>query len=141
MLTLADFRGEWRIGRDITDRLTGKTGRMDGLARFTDDAAGVLLYEEQGRLRLGDGPVMEATRRYRWHFTDGRVEVTFDDGAPFHGFVPQGYVAGTDHPCGDDAYAVRYDFIPWPRWRAVWIVTGPRKDYTSSTEYTRPDGP
>ncbi|MFG5380310.1 DUF6314 family protein [Yoonia sp. R2-816] len=137
MLTLADFKGEWRITREITDRLTGNAGRLEGTATFTDDAPDTLLYEERGRLRLGDGPEMAATRRYRWHFADGRVDMTFDDGSAFHSFVPHSYVSGTDHQCGDDAYAVRYDFIPWPRWRAVWVVTGPRKDYTSVTEFTR----
>ncbi len=137
MLTIDDFEGTWQISREITDRLAGKPGQLTGTASFARDGDDVLLYEERGTLRLGDGPVLEATRRYRWHFVGDRVEMTFDDGAAFHSFTPHGYVDGTKHPCGDDTYNVRYDFIPWPRWRAVWVVTGPRKDYTSVTEFTR----
>lgn len=137
MLTFPDFEGNWKIARKISDRLTGMAGHLVGTATFTDVAGDTLLYEERGRLRFGDGPEMEATRRYRWQFLNGQVAVTFEDGAAFHSFVPHGYVQGTDHQCGDDAYAVRYDFIPWPRWRSVWVVTGLRKDYTSITEYYR----
>ncbi len=137
MLKIADFEGTWQIDRVITDRLAGQTGQMTGVADFVRVAEDRLDYTENGTLQLGDGPKLQATRRYRWLFTDAGVDMTFADGGTFHSFVPEGYVEGTEHPCGDDTYAVRYDFIPWPRWRAVWVVGGPRKDYTSVTEFTR----
>jgi len=137
MLKIDDFKGTWQITREITDRLAGQSGKLDGVAALTEAGPGILHYEESGRLQMGDGPVLEAVRRYQWHFSETGVDMTFEDGSTFHSFVPHGYVSGTDHPCGDDTYAVRYDFIPWPRWRSVWVVTGPRKDYTSVTEFTR----
>ena len=137
MLTSDDFEGTWQIEREITDRLAGRNGRLTGQATLTRQTADTLLYDEEGTLTLADGTALAATRRYQWHFQQDRVDMRFEDGAAFHSFVPHGYVDGTEHPCGDDIYNVRYDFIPWPRWRAVWVVKGPRKDYTSVTEFTR----
>ncbi|MEJ6402333.1 DUF6314 family protein [Yoonia sp. 2307UL14-13] len=137
MLKITDFEGTWQISRVITDRLAGQTGQLDGVATFTRTDGNTLAYVEEGTLQLADGPKLQATRPYRWHFGDDVVAMTFADGSAFHSFVPEGYVEGTEHDCGDDTYAVRYDFIPWPRWRAVWVVSGPRKDYTSVTEFTR----
>ncbi|MFQ1700632.1 DUF6314 family protein [Loktanella agnita] len=137
MLGPRDFEGRWQITREITDRQAGQSGRLAGVATLTQQGVDRLLYAETGTLTLGDGAPMVATRRYQWHFRSDSVEVTFEDGAPFHSFAPAGYVTGTEHLCGEDTYRVRYDFIPWPRWRSVWIVTGPRKDYTSITEFIR----
>ncbi len=139
MLRADDFKGLWRLTRVIEDRLAGTQGEMHGTANFTDEGQGVLLYHETGKLRLGGGPVMEAARRYHWQFGQARVDVTFEDGRAFHSFCPEGHAAGTDHPCGEDYYTVRYDFTRWPNWRATWSVKGPRKDYTSVSEYI--DGP
>jgi len=136
MLTPTDFMGTWQIERTITDRLTGQAGTFRGTAEFTQSDTG-LDYAEQGSMKLGDGPMMTATRRYHWLFTPELVQVSFDDGRDFHTFVPNGAVAGTDHPCGDDHYKVAYDFTAWPDWRATWTVSGPRKDYTSISQYRR----
>lgn len=137
MLGPRDFEGEWQITRDITDRKAGQTWRLEGRAVLEAQGDDRLLYTESGTLRFGDGTPMAATRRYLWQFTPEGVKMLFEDGKPFHSFVPEGYVTGSEHPCGEDVYRVRYDFIPWPRWRSVWLVTGPRKDYTSITEFTR----
>lgn len=106
-------------------------------AMLTGGADDTLTYAEMGQLRLGGGPSMQAARRYRWVFGPDGVSVSFDDGRPFHAFVPQGHVAGTDHPCGADLYRVRYDFTRWPRWQAVWQVRGPRKEYVLVSDYAR----
>ncbi|WP_439155756.1 DUF6314 family protein [Yoonia sp.] len=135
MLGPAAFVGQWRLQRTITDRLGGQTGRLVGQAVFTQAGQGVLAYQETGDLRIGDGPVMVAMRRYLWVFDAGGVAVQFGDGAAFHRFIPTGHAAGTDHPCGDDLYRVEYDFTRWPIWRATWVVHGPRKDYTSVSDY------
>jgi len=110
---------------------------MSGKAVFSSDAPRRLIYDEVGELRLGRGQAMQAKRRYIWGFEASEVFVTFEDGSDFHRFVPQGAVAGTDHPCGDDFYTVAYDFTRWPSWSAVWTVKGPRKDYTSTSQYLR----
>jgi len=136
MLVQGDFLGMWRLTRSIDDRLSGQTGDFRGSAVFRGCDSG-LAYREDGKMRLGAGPVMTAQRQYHWAFEAKRVVVTFADGADFHSFVPAGKAAGTDHPCGDDFYRVAYDFTEWPRWQATWTVTGPRKDYTSVSRYQR----
>ena len=137
MRGIDDFEGDWQIERVITDRLLQQNGTLTGRAQFRRSGPDTLEYAEEGALQMGDGPKMEARRSYRWQFGPDQVHVMFDDGRAFHSFVPSGYAHGTDHPCGDDDYAVRYDFIPWPQWRTVWLVSGPRKDYSSVTTFCR----
>jgi hypothetical protein len=137
MLTQADFAGSWLLRRQIDDRLSKQTGEFSGTAVLSKNAGGGLNYHETGTMVLGNGPAMTAERRYSWTFAADHIDVAFDDGRAFHRFVPSGHVAGTDHPCGADFYTVRYDFTDWPRWSAVWTVTGPRKDYVSVSQYER----
>lgn len=131
------FAGEWALSREITDRHAGQSGHMVGRVVMTPKGADLLAYSESGQMQLADGPVLQATRRYVWRFDGGRVIVTFAEGGDFHSFVPSGQGVGTDHPCGADYYRVAYDFTAWPAWSATWTVTGPRKDYTSVSHYTR----
>ncbi len=132
-----DFLGRWRLRREITDHRLRQTGDLEGDAVLSRATDGMLDYAEAGELRYGDGPPMEASRAYRWHFVAGAVEVFFSDGRPFHSFEPAGHVEGTDHPCGADLYRVRYDFTRWPNWIATWAVKGPRKDYTAVSTYAQ----
>jgi hypothetical protein len=131
---LADFEGDWRLLRDIEDRRAGRAGRFEGTARFVS-APGGLAYREEGRLRIGDGPEMAATRGYFWREIAGLVEVRFDDGRRFHAFDPRGDRPEAEHACPPDRYRVRYDFADWPRWCAEWQVAGPRKDQTILTRF------
>lgn len=138
---LDDFAGRWRLLRRIADARAGVEGRMEGTAEFRPLGAG-LLCEERGLLSYGDSAPMQAVRRYLWHADGpGRIAVSFEDGRPFHGFV-LGAAAEAVHDCAPDRYRVAYDFSRWPRgWRAVWTVTGPRKDYVSVSDYLREAGP
>jgi hypothetical protein len=133
-LRAADFLQGFRFDREIKDARAGQVLRAEGTVTFTPDAAG-LIYQESGRLHLPGRAPMQAERRYLWRFDATGVAVFFEDGRPFHRFVPAGQGAGTDHPCGADHYRVAYDFTAWPRWQATWQVTGPRKAYTSRTAF------
>lgn len=135
MLDSQAFEGHWRLSRRIQDRLSNQEGYLSGEAIFSRETSHRLIYDETGELRLGRGPAMEAKRRYLWDFRTGKVDVSFDDGRPFHSFEPHGAGRGTDHPCGDDFYTVTYDFNRWPIWTAAWKVLGPRKDYTATSTY------
>lgn len=133
---LGDFAGTWRVDRTIDDRLSGRAARFAGRAVFAPSDGG-LAYREAGRLRLGDGPELAATREYLWREADGMIDVRFADGRRFHAFDPAGPVPEAEHACGPDRYRVRYDFTGWPGWRAEWRVTGPRKDYLMVSRYDR----
>ena len=136
MLGPEAFAGAWTLRRQITDRMGGQEGQLTGQAVFSRTAPEALRYIETGQLRFGAGPAMTAERSYLWEFDTEGVAVRFADGAAFHRFTPAGHGAGTDHPCGADLYRVQYDFTRWPEWRATWVVQGPRKDYTSVSDYT-----
>ena len=132
-----DFVGEWQLDRLIADRTGAQSGTFKGQADFRATGDDTLAYDETGLLTLDHGPVLTATRRYVCVFEGPRVLVAFEDGRAFHAFTPQGHAAGTDHPCADDFYTVRYDFTAWPRWTASWTVKGPRKDYVATSVYER----
>lgn len=134
MKVLGDFAGEWALSRQIADAKYGQNGKMIGKVSFAARDGG-LIYRETGQLTLAAGAVMQAERSYLWDADDTGIVVRFADGAPFHRFDPVGQVQGTAHLCGDDWYNVTYDFTAWPNWQAKWVVTGPRKDYTSVTRY------
>lgn len=132
-----DFAGLWVLHRFIDDRHSAQQGDFRGTAAFHKEQNNQLHYAETGHLQFGKGPALSAHRSYQWLFVADKVEVLFEDGTPFHSFIPAGCVAGTDHPCGEDYYTVSYDFSEWPNWTATWIVKGPRKDYTSVSRYAR----
>ena len=135
-----DFAGMWQLTRRIDDRHGQMRGDFTGTAVLTPVGDDLLDYVENGQMRFGDAAPMMATRSYRWQFRQNLVLVRFADGRDFHSFTPAGQAAGTDHPCGEDHYTVVYDFTLWPDWRATWNVTGPRKDYSSVTDYVRAAG-
>lgn len=137
MIGVDGFAGAWRLERRIDDRRAGQAGWMYGTVRLIPDGPDALRYVETGVLRLGDGPPMPADRVNLWRFSEARVEVLFEDGRPFHSFVPEDCAPGTDHPCGADFYQVVYDLTLWPRWSTRWTVTGPRKDYAMESRYSR----
>ena len=133
MATKAGLIGRWRIVRRIEDRL-GPDATFEGEGSFAPHAAG-LAWEEAGAFRIGDSAAMAATRQYLWRFVDDRIHVDYANGAPFHDFAPDAPAAR--HLCGDDLYIVDYSFDPPDAWRAIWRVTGPRKNYVSTSWMTR----
>jgi len=125
VIGLGDLEGRWRLTRTIADARAGLTGRLEGTCRWVRDAKG-LRQEEEGVLRYGTAPPMQAARVYLWRETAEGLAVFFADGRPFHRLA-----AGRledRHWCDPDTYDVRYDLARWPDWTQTWHVTGPRKD-------------
>jgi hypothetical protein len=135
-LRLADFAGTWEMERRIEDALSGLTSHLEGRASFTP-AGGALALDEAGTLSIPGHAPVAAARRYLWAQDGGGIAVSFADGRPFHRFDPAAVPCGARHDCAPDVYRVDYDFAAWPRWRAVWQVRGPRKDYRMTTDYRR----
>ncbi|WP_101067883.1 DUF6314 family protein [Roseovarius salinarum] len=133
------FAGSWVLERHVDDRLTGQQGRFAGEAWLTPGDGG-LHYREEGQLILPGRRPMHAERCYQWQAENGKVAVYFDDGRPFHRFDPELVAPEARHDCAPDTYDVAYDFSDWPRWRAVWVVTGPRKDYRMVSDYAPAQG-
>ena len=136
-LSLRDYvAGIWRIARQIDDRRAETVGAFRGEGRFDAQGSGAYLYRESGILSV-NGVQFPAARNYRWIFTDGGADIAFADGRPFHRLQPEGHGATALHDCPPDLYRVRYAFETPDRWRQAWTVSGPRKDYTSESVFTR----
>lgn len=125
---LNDFLGCWRVERAL-HHADGQTASFQGAAVWARSPLGAG-YCETGFLILQGGERFAAERRYDW---DKDLNVFFDDGRFFHQVPALGGEAA--HWCDPDQYDVSYDFSDWPRWQAIWRVSGPRKAYTSETWY------
>ncbi|OWU82911.1 hypothetical protein ATO6_21685 [Oceanicola sp. 22II-s10i] len=135
MPQLAEFEGAWRLERRVRHG-DGTEAMFTGIARFSADGDGLMLHEA-GEMRIAGQGAFRAERSYRWSVAGGRIAVWFDDGRFFHAFDPLATHPEAGHDCAPDRYDVAYDFSDWPRWRAVWRVRGPRKDYELSSQYSR----
>ncbi|MGJ8547219.1 MAG: DUF6314 family protein [Sulfitobacter sp.] len=131
---LADFEGAWQFARAVC-HADGLRVRVRGTAAFTWDGA-ALRYEERGQMRMAGRPAMQVVQRYVWQ---ADLAVHFADGRYFHHVPVRGGPAA--HFCAPDAYQVDYGFSRWPRWRTLWRVRGPAKDYTMLTGYWRVNPP
>jgi hypothetical protein len=134
LVSLQALEGRWRLSRVIRNA-DGSEAQLSGVTVFRRDGEG-LVQEEEGWLTLPGGAApLRAARRYRWAEAENGLEVRFEDGRPFHA-VPLGIARPeAEHDCAPDVYRVAYDFADWPHWRAVWSVTGPRKDYVMTSDY------
>ncbi|MEL6219526.1 MAG: DUF6314 family protein [Pseudomonadota bacterium] len=133
-VSIAYFAGAWQMVRIIENISEGVIGEFWGEARFEGDGQG-LICREAGVLRFR-GADYHAERVSLWRFGDeGRIEVRYEDGRPFHEFAfddPQAV-----HECGEDTYTVSYDFEGPTGWVSRWEVSGPAKDYMMTTRYRR----
>lgn len=131
--TEAWFRGRWQMVRIIENVTEGIIGEFWGECDFAPDGKG-LACSEAGVLRFR-GADYHSGRVSLWRFpSNGRIDVLYDDGRPFHRF--QLDAPRAEHLCGDDVYRVSYDF-GIETWLSVWDVTGPSKDYSMTTRYRR----
>ena len=129
---LKDFEGAWAIDRRV-ENAVGPDARFAGVARFVPGEGGLVLTEE-GEMTVPGLTPMRATRRYLWREAAEGIDVFFDDGRYFH-HIGTGSVVEAAHDCAPDVYRVSYDFTGWPRWQAVWQVSGPRKAYRMTSVY------
>ncbi len=74
------LEGAWHLDRTIRHE-TGDTDCFKGTCVF-HRAGKRLLQDETGTLETG-GAAFQATRRYVWAETNGRLDVYFDDMRPF----------------------------------------------------------
>jgi hypothetical protein len=131
--------GSWSFNRVIENQAT-----MQGVAIFTPLDAGRLAYREQGDLKLANGAIVQAEREYV--FSDSRrgFKVFFREDPPrlFHEIalfasVPGELSGRAGHMCGHDDYQSAYTFLSDGTFAIRHVVSGPRKDYTMTTTYTR----
>jgi hypothetical protein len=126
------------------DRVIEGQGSMKGLATFASLDAENLAYREQGHLKLLNGIELEAEREYVFRERDRGFEVLFKENPPrlFHAIElaasDGGALSGSaGHLCNLDDYQSTYTFLADGRFAVRHVVSGPRKDYTMTTTYTR----
>lgn len=134
-ITLDDFEGAWVLERRIMHE-NQPGAEFRGSARFLPDGDG-LMYEEKGLIKIEGHRPVSAQREYLWRpGEDGKIEVLFEDGRPFHVIDFNDPIAS--HWCDPDTYEVAYQFSQWPDWIATWKVNGPNKAYRMVSTYRRP---
>jgi hypothetical protein len=127
--------GTWRLSRVIDDRLAGAQSTVDGELSLTEVSRDRIRWEERGHWHQPTGAV--DVRRGLWLVREeetGAWWVRFEDEREFHPWRPGEAVV---HPCAPDTYRGVVSGTP-ERWTVEWDVTGPAKDYSMSTELTRP---
>lgn len=128
--------GGWKLSRTLWDEKRRQRGEFRGTAAFrpTD---GMLLYQEQGRLRFGEFDGL-AHRVYRFEFTSRhRARVRFDDGGLFHTLELTRGNFETTYRCGTDAYVGVFTVSAPHRWASRWRVRGARKDLLIDSHYLK----
>ncbi|QPF92636.1 DUF6314 family protein [Bradyrhizobium commune] len=133
------FVGSWSFDRVIEGQAT-----MRGIAVFTPLDTERLVYREQGDLTLANGTALQAEREYIFASRDGGFEVFFKENPPrlFHVISLSASLRGepsgsAGHLCNRDYYQSTYSFLADGRFVIRHVVSGPRKDYTMVTTYTR----
>jgi hypothetical protein len=131
--------GSWAFNRVIESQAT-----MQGTVIFTPLDGGRLAYREQGHLKLANGTTVQAEREYVFSNCDGGFKVFFREDPPrlFHEVSLAASSAGelsgrAGHLCKHDDYQSTYRFLPDGTFVVRHVVSGPRKDYTMNTTYTR----
>jgi hypothetical protein len=135
---LSTLNGSWRIRRTIDPE-----GVLNGTARFSALDGGWLLYAEEGELAIHGGQ-FTAKRSYLFEPKPDGFAVWFDAEPRrlFHEIVLDGSEGGhrtgsAEHLCRADLYRSLYSFEADGRFTIRHRVTGPNKDYTVTTTYTR----
>ena len=142
---LAYLAGGWRVERSVRDLASGAQGSFSGATVFEplddeeNDETG-LLHHESGTFVWQDvARPAERTLRFLTD-GDGRADVRFADGRPFHDLDLTSGRHATDHPCAADLYRGEFTVRDADHWRTVRRVGGPTKDLLLTTDYTRDAG-
>ena len=142
--TLVFLLGGWNVERSIDDHWNATSGTFVGVSRLSLDPsliasgdAGQAIYDEQGKLQLGDH-VGSARRRLEYRRQDdGSVSLYFLDGRHFIDLdLSSGISEGTHH-CASDIYYVKIVVRSMHLYEEHWRVVGPSKDYEAITAYSR----
>ncbi|MFC5069336.1 DUF6314 family protein [Flaviflagellibacter deserti] len=131
------LEGNWSIARTIDPE-----GSLAGVATFFRRTDGWLAYFERGELKVAGGSY-PAERRYLFEPLTNGFAVWFD-AEPLRLFHKIALIRSEDgsltgeatHPCGRDMYLTTYRFAG-DGFTIRHRVTGPNKNYTMTTAYTR----
>jgi hypothetical protein len=132
------LHGSWSFVRSVSGQ-----AEMTGRASVSALDLHTALYEERAEIHLVDGNRLHGERRYVYRASPTGFEVLFhDSGDLFHAlhFVEQSdgsFSASARHQCAADLYLSTYRVGEDGFFNVRHIVSGPRKEYTIQTDYSR----
>lgn len=158
------MQGTWTLRRKVSSRLPSMpNGLFEGTARFhprnpTDDMySAEYLYVEDGTLTMDNGLKFPATRRYAYRYQESNDRITAwfvdGDGLSVGDFfnklefyqpsdVEHGWLAKGHHWCSPDTYKSSCEFrfrgASLETFGITYDVSGPKKDYSHESWYSRP---
>ncbi|KAJ4344762.1 uncharacterized protein N0V89_012506 [Didymosphaeria variabile] len=158
------MQGTWTLRRKVGSRLPSMpNGVFEGTAHFnprtpTDTIySAEYLYIEDGTLTMSNGMKFPATRRYVYRYEESNDTVTAwfvdGDGLTVGDFftrlefyrptdVEHGWMAKGRHWCSPDTYKSSCEFrfrgASLETFGITYEVTGPKKDYSHESWYSRP---
>lgn len=134
--------GTWQYIRSITNvRDAALSGEAIGQGIFTNTDQSELFYTELGCFTTKNGNQLKTSNAYFYVYnkSTNRLEKYF--AIDLHTKGDLFYVLGSDktaeHHCGQDIYKAHYELLAPSELVINYSVTGPRKNYTSRTVYTR----
>lgn len=150
-----NLEGRWIYHRTLTNPLGQLLGTVEGKATVRSIGNNTLHYKETGKWINVLGKQIKNFREYFYiyHTEKNTIEKRFsmnqtDAGLfyflTFEPFVLQAtaiYATGS-HPCNRDVYQAKYEFpretnsSDFSRFRLVYKVSGPEKNYCSVTEFS-----
>ncbi|MGD7654255.1 MAG: DUF6314 family protein [Verrucomicrobiales bacterium] len=142
----AFFEGEWSLQRSICGSYAGS---FSGSARFSADPQNprCLHYREAGKMNTADGGRFDSSQIYQFHLHHDRIGVLKNERSEWsamhdlnfaaeHGLA----VARHIHLCGADYYKVEYRVDFSGKFEVGYSVSGPAKDYSIQSTYSRAVG-
>ena len=141
MIYVSIWSTAWDFHRQVYHHDTGQVADIHGHVTWQDistpGAVPTLRYCETGVLQL-DAYTCRATQTHIYTFPSQTVaEIYFRDGRFFYTLDLTTGHCTTHHPCGDDLYEGAFEAVSETLYQHIWRVTGPDKNYTSHTTFSR----
>jgi hypothetical protein len=127
--------GVWDLERHITG---SPAAEFHAIASFVSSQDQSLIYEESGMMTMPTGQKNHASMGYIYTLQNDAINITFKDGRPFLSLTFNDPARATcQHMCTPDQYDATYIIHDLNRFDINFSVRGPKKNYQSSSHYTR----
>lgn len=135
---LTFFTGLWAYER----RISQPDITVYGVASFEDIDAHSKAFHEEGAYHL-NGTQYSCFQKQTWIWSEQKLTLLKHDGNILHVFdlepADLPLQLQHTHSCGADTYTSSFDVLSHSQWRTTYHVSGPRKNYTSVTVFSRQD--
>jgi hypothetical protein len=147
------LKGKWILDRVINNNAFSKNIYVKGSVVIDEsNLEGTLNYLENVTIDLGLDQPIDAYKKYQFVLKDDKRLMQFDCKSDnkedeitemytldFE-YLKNEYPKGTGaYKCNKDIYSVVYDFLCDNKFTVEYTVTGPNKDFSTQTEFTRCD--